>query len=119
MVRTFEQRVTEVFAVFGKYPPFSTIEEYTEWYLAKRAVDMTVEAQKLEEMYRVYKSPFQEVPMDELENQVVDIIAVVDNHIDDFGWWENIDAEQFLQKGQDIQTAQDIIIYKQGYARAI
>ena len=116
MVRTFEQRVAEMFT---EQSPFSTIEEYTEWYLSKKAVDLTTDAQKLEEMYRVFTSPYQEIPMDELENKEVDIIAVVDNHIDDFGWWEHIDTEQFLTIGQEIQTAKDIIIYKQGYARAV
>ena len=115
-IRTFEDRVSEVFT---KQSPFSTIEEYTEWFLSKKAVELTKEAEKLEKMYREFTSPYHEVPMDELEHNTVDIIAVVDNHLDDFGWWENIDTEQFLTIGQDIQTGSEGIIYKQGYARAV
>lgn len=48
-VRTFEERLAEVFT---KDSPFKTIEEYTEWYLSKKAFDLTAEAIQLEQSYR-------------------------------------------------------------------
>lgn len=119
MVRTFEQRVTEVFAVFGKYPPFSTIEEYTEWYLSRRAIDLTKDAEKLEQSYRHFTSPFHEVPLEELNDKAVDIISVVDNDIAHLDYWEQLDVDKFLVKGDVIEQKYDMNIYKQGYARAI
>ena len=116
MVRTFEQRVAEVFT---EQSPFKTVEEYTEWYLSLMAVELTKDAEKLEQTYRLYTSTYREVPMDELENQVADIISVVDSHLADFGNWEPIDADQFLTVGQEVETGYEVVIYKQGYARAI
>lgn len=114
-IRTFADRVAEV---ISKQSPFSSIEEYTEWYLSLMAIDLSKDGVLLEQSYRKYISPFREVPLDTLKHKTVDIIAVVDSHIDDFGYWLSFDAEQLLVRGQELEHGYDIVVYKQGYARA-
>ena len=114
-IRTFADRVAEV---ISEKALFSTIEEYTEWYLSRKAIDLSKDGELLEQSYRKYISPFREVPLDTLKHKTVDIIAVVDSHIDDFGYWLEFDTDQLLVCGQELEHGYDIVIYKQGYARA-
>lgn len=106
VVRTFEERATEILT---SNSPFRTIEEYTEWYLERKALDLTQEAIHLEQSYR--QNFYQEVYLaeaikEEQLNTVYDPTELIVDEISfkDFGD-EKMEADEFhLRIGDRIES---------------
>jgi hypothetical protein len=89
--------------LFTEDAPFQTVEEYTEWWVAKSGnLELSKEAEELQEAW--HNLHYQTVTLDRIENKAVNIMDVVDDDLDSYfhmGYDTNQDrCEQFLVTGR-------------------